>query len=125
MSKVTEKKIKNALLRLKYGRPIIVPKNRKMSISALAEEAGVSDSTIHNRYPQIALEVRLLLGKEHKVQRDLKDEKLKAEIAKNRDLKLYIERLESEHRMLASINARLIEENIQLNVDLKKATVNF
>jgi hypothetical protein len=43
----TEKELKNALIRLKHGRPKIVDKKRKLSISALAEEAGVSDSTIH------------------------------------------------------------------------------
>jgi AcrR family transcriptional regulator len=123
MSNVTEKGLKNALIRLKHGRPKIVDKKRKISISALAEEAGVSDSTIHNRYPGIAAEVRELIGKEHKTQRDEKNEKLKSEKAKGREQRAYIESLESDIRKLASINASLSNENAQLKVELASGNV--
>jgi lambda repressor-like predicted transcriptional regulator len=121
MPKLTEKNIHNALIRLKHGRPRVISKKRKISIRALAEEAGVSDSTIHNRYPDIAMEVRRLIGKEYQEQRDKKNEKLKAEIEKNGELRRYLERLESENSKLASINARLMEENNQLKLDSKKS----
>jgi len=83
----TRKEIENALVRLKHGRPKVVSKGRKISISALAEEAGVSDSLIHNRHPELAAEVRKLTGKQLKSQRDEKTQKLKAANEKNRELR--------------------------------------
>lgn len=118
MANSTEKELEFALIRLKRGRPKIVDKKRKISISALAEEAGVSDSTIHNRYPQIAAEVREIIGKAHKTQRDEKNEKLKSEKSKNRELREYIEKLEEDIRKLTSINATLSSENAQLKAEL-------
>jgi transcriptional antiterminator len=119
----TEKELKNALIRLKHGRPKIVDKKRKISISALAEEAGVSDSTIHNRYPEIAAEVREIIGKAHKTQRDEKNEKLKSEKSKNKELREYIEQLESDIRKLTSINATLSNENAQLKAEMASGKV--
>ena len=118
MANSTEKELEFALIRLKAGRPRIVDKKRKISISALAEEAGVSDSTIHNRYPQIAAEVREIIGKAHKAQRDEKNEKLKSEKSKNRELREYIEKLEEDIRKLTSVNATLSTENAQLKAEL-------
>ena len=123
MSNSTEKELKNALIRLKHGRPKIVDKKRKISISALAEEAGVSDSTIHNRYPEIAAEVREITGKEHKAQRDEKNDKLKLERAKNRELREHMEQLESDIRKLTSINATLSNENAQLKAEMASKKV--
>lgn len=111
MSLSTEKELRNALIRLKHGRPKIVDKKRKLSISALAEEAGVSDSTIHNRYPEIAAEVREIMGKAMMEQRDEKRDALKLEKEKNRELRQYIEKLETDIKKLASINATLTSEN--------------
>jgi hypothetical protein len=123
MSKPTEKVIKEALLRLKFGRPKVVDKKRKLSILSLAEEAGVADSTIHNRYPEIATEVRELLDQEHKTQRDQKNELLKSEKAKNRELRKDNEELALENRKLVSINAKLEDENIQLKAELASGKV--
>ncbi|NWO06764.1 MAG: TetR family transcriptional regulator [Alteromonadaceae bacterium] len=110
-------------MRLKHGRPKVVDKKRKISISALAEEAGVSDSAIHNRYPEIAAQVREITGKAHKTQRDEKNEKLKSEKTKNRELREYIEQLESDIRKLTSINATLSDENAQLKAELASGNV--
>lgn len=123
MSLLTEKELRNALIRLKHGRPKIVDKKRKLTISALAEEAGVSDSTIHNRYPEIANEVREMIGKAHKVQRDEKNELLKSEKTKNRELREHIEQLELDIRKLTSINATLSNENSQLKAELASGKV--
>ncbi|WP_019894840.1 hypothetical protein [Hydrogenovibrio halophilus] len=123
MGTSTEKEIINALIRLKHGRPKVVDKKRKLSISALAEEAGVSDSTIHNRYSEIAAEVREIMGKEHKAQRDEKIEKLKLEKSKNRELREHIEQLESDIRKLTSINATLSNENAQLKAEMASKKV--
>ena len=123
MDNSTEKNLNNALIRLKHGRPKIVDKKRKISISALAEEAGVSDSTIHNRYPEIATEVREIIGKAHKVQRDEKNEELKSEKSKNKELREYIEQLEADVRKLTSINATLSNENAQLKAEMASGKV--
>lgn len=123
MANTTEKEIRNALIRLKHGRPKVVDKKRKISISALAEEAGVSDSTIHNRYPEIATEVREIIGKEHKSQRDDKNEKLKSEKTKNKKLREYSQQLESDVRKLTSINATLSSENAQLKAEMASGKV--
>lgn len=123
MANSTEKELRNALMRLKHGRPKIVDKKRKISISALAEEAGVSDSTIHNRYPEIAAEVREMIGKAHKVQRDEKNERLKSEKSKNKELRDYIEQLEADIRKLTSINATLSYENSQLKAEMASGKV--
>jgi len=114
----TEKELQNALMRLKHGRSKVVDKKRKISISALAEEAGVSDSAIHNRYPEIAAQVREITGKAHKNQRDEKNEKLKSEKTKNRELREYIEQLESDIRKLTSVNATLSNENAKLKAEI-------
>ena len=123
MSISTEKALQNALIRLKHGRPKVVEKTRKISISALAEEAGVSDSTIHNRYPEIASQVRVIIGKEHKVQRNEKNQKLKIEKSKNRELRAEIENLESDIRKLTSINATLEHKNGQLKAKLASGNI--
>lgn len=123
MANSTEKELKSALMRLKHGRPKIVDKKRKISISALAEEASVSDSTIHNRYPEIAAEVREMIGKAHKVQRDEKNEKLKSEKSKSKELREYIEQLEADIRKLTSINATLSNENAQLKAEVASGKV--
>lgn len=119
----TGEELQNALMRLKHGRPKVVDKKRKISISALAEEAGVSDSAIHNRYPEIAAQVREITGKAHKTQRDEKNEKLRAEETKNRELRKYIEQLELDIRKLTSINATLSGENAQLKAELASGNV--
>ena len=123
MANSTEKELKNALIRLKHGRPKIVDKKRKISISALAEEAGVSDSTIHNRYPEIAAEVREIIGKAHKVQRDKKNEELKSEKSKNKELRKHIEQLEADIRKLTSINATLDDEITRLKTEMASGKV--
>ena len=110
MSDKTRKELRNALIRLKHGRPKVVDKKRKISISALAEEAGVSDSTIHNRYPDIAAEVRSLVSTDHRLQRDEKNDMLKLEKEKNKQLRNQIEQLELDVRKLASINASQAHE---------------
>ena len=56
--------IRMAMKRMEVGRPKNVGPDRKLSISAVAEEAGLSASTIHTRYPEIAAEIRGRMGLE-------------------------------------------------------------
>lgn len=123
MSKPTSKALENALIRLKHGRPNVVDKKRKISISALAEEAGVADSTIHNCYPEIAAQVRQIISKEHKSQRDKKSQELKTLKSKYQELRAEKESLEAENQNLVSINVTLEDENDQLRAELASGNV--
>lgn len=58
-----EKSLRLAMLRICAGRPVHVSKDRKLSITSVAEEAQVSPSLIHNRYPHIAKDIRARLAK--------------------------------------------------------------
>ena len=57
--------IRQAITRIEKGRPKVVIKERKMSVAAVAEEAGVSRATIHNNYPDMADRIRTILGKQN------------------------------------------------------------
>lgn len=120
----TRNELENALVRLRHGRPRVVSKHRKLTIAALAEEAGVSDATIHNRYPDIAAEVRKLNDKQFKSQRDDKTQKLKTANEKNRELRAENESLKEEVRKLVSLNARYEVEIEQLKAEVKASNVD-
>lgn len=64
----TKHNIEMAIHRIISGRPKIT--TRELSISSVAEEAGVSNSTIHNRYPELAEKIRIGMNKSMKAQRD-------------------------------------------------------
>lgn len=119
----TRKKLEIALLRLKQGRPRVVSKDRKLTIAALAEEAGVSDALIHNRYPEFATEVRKLNDKQLKSQRDKKTQQLKEEKKKSREDRAYIKNLEWQIRELASKLAASEIKNKQLEAEETAANV--
>lgn len=107
---ITEKKLLDALKRIRHGRPKIVGPNRKLSIASVAEEAGVSRATIHNRYPHVAEEIRIALGQGHRemitkglvTQREMRD--------KIRALRIEIDELKAMKVKLVSINESLEAE---------------
>ena len=108
MSTLTEKKLNNAFLRIKKGRTKNINKNRKMSITAVAEEAGFkSGSIIHNHYPEIKLKISKEVNSGLITQRNNKINPLKHEKNKNKDARSEIEKLKSNLNKLASINAAL------------------
>lgn len=119
----TEKRLNDALLRLKHKRPRVVKKQRKLSIAAVAEEAGVSDSAIHNRYPQIAEEVRRLNNQEYKQQKSAQTTKLKIATETISRLNADLNNLKKDLRKLASQNASLVAENAQLKSRLESPNV--
>lgn len=118
MTMSTEKALQLALSRMKRGRPRVVDKKRKISIASVAEEAKVSEATIHNRYPAIADEIRQITGKALKAQRDEKTQSLKLEKGKSRELRSEIEGLELQLKKLVSINAALQNENAKLKAEI-------
>jgi AcrR family transcriptional regulator len=74
----------------------------KVSIVAVAKEAGVTPALLHNRYPDFAEEIRKLVGKTTRAQRDTKHDLLMTEREKNRELRDEITGLKEEIRNLAS-----------------------
>jgi hypothetical protein len=117
-SNETRKKIELALLKFQKGRM-----SRKFSIAAIAEEAGVSPSTLHNRYPDIVKKIRAKMNKEN----DHRTNKRQLELEKN---KIIIKRLRNtiiqlnlEIKQLASENMRLlIEKNFPQTDKPQQAT---
>jgi len=112
-----------ALLRLQKGRPRTVDPERKLSIAAVAEEAGVSAATIHNRYPEIADQIRRLLDKDTRRQRDAEHQRLLTERNKNRELRERLRVREEEIAKLVSLNAALEIENIELRALLSARNI--
>lgn len=112
---ITRKILESALYRISAGRPRLVSKSRKLSIAAVAEEAGVSTATIHNRHPEIAEKVRERQNKSSRKLRDKKHNDLKVEKSKNKKLRAKIYELTDDLAKLLSINVRLMEENERLD----------
>ena len=84
----TRLKIELALYRITQGRAPLV--KRKLSISSVAEEAGISPSTIHLRYPDLAERIRGIQNKSSRDQRDKKVTELKQLKAENQKLQKLI-----------------------------------
>ncbi|MFV8571951.1 DUF6262 family protein [Marinobacter sp. SBS5] len=121
----THKRIRLAIVRLEKGQPKVVEKGRKVSVAAVAEEAGVSRALIHKDYPDLMERIRGNANKAIQRQRDKKHEKLKEERAKNRQLREKIVKLTEQRNELASKNATLELENRRLSaiLDSKNVTV--
>lgn len=116
-----EKELLLALHRIERGRAKTGEK--KVTISAVAREAGVSAALIHNHYPRIAEAIREVQGRSSRAQRDLKQQCLRAAREKGRVLRREIEELRAKVACLASINEVLIEENRFLKAKLNNTGV--
>lgn len=119
----THKRIRLAIVRLENGQPKVVEKGRKISVAAVAEEAGVSRALIHKDYPGLIERIRGNSNKAIQRQRDEKHEKLKEERAKNRQLREKIVELTEQRNELASKNATLELENRRLSAILESKNV--
>lgn len=119
----THKRIRLAIVRLEKGQPKVVEKGRKVSVAAVAEEAGVSRALIHKDYPDLLERIRGNSNKAIQRQRDEKQEKLKEERFKNRQLREKIVDLTEQRNELASKNATLELENRRLSAILESKNV--
>lgn len=128
MSKLSEsqthKRIRLAIVRLEQGQAKVVEKGRKVSVAAVAEEAGVSRALIHKDYPDLMERIRGNVDKAIQKQRDEKHLKLKQERFKNRQLREKIVELTEQRNGLASKNATLELENRRLSALLKSKNVS-
>jgi len=83
----------------------------KVTIAAVAREAGVSTALIHNHYPQIAEVIREIQGRSSRATRDAKHQDLIVERRKSLAYRQEIEELRAKVASLASINEVLLEES--------------
>lgn len=115
------KELTMAILRIQKGRSRIG--ETELSIAAVAREADVSTSLIHNHYPMIAARINAEAGRSSKKQLDAKQEQFKAEKQKSRALRAEVIEWKAKLARLASINEVLADENRRLRVQLSNPKV--
>lgn len=103
--------LKLAVRRVETGRTRHAAKGTKLNFQSVAAEAGLSASTIHTRYPEIAELIRQKAGKAMRVQRDRKQDELKKCKALNRSRRVEIAELKSD---LANVASRYASAMIRL-----------
>ena len=103
-----ERDLRLALARIQRGRAHTG--ETKVTIAAVAREAGVSTALIHNHYPNVAEAIREAQGRSSRAQRDVKHQDLIAESEKNKLLRQELEELRLKTADLASINEVLMAE---------------
>ena len=103
-----ERDLRLALARIQRGRAHTG--ESKVTIAAVARDAGVSTALIHNHYPNVAEAVREAQGRSSRAQRDVKHQDLIAEREKNKLLRQELEELRLKTADLASINEVLMAE---------------
>jgi hypothetical protein len=99
----TSEDLKVAMLRVKS-------KGLKLSISAVAAEAGVTPGLVHNSYPDIAEEIRGKIGRATRQQRNEKAVELATAKARLRELRTQLDAAHADIARLASINETLRDE---------------
>lgn len=107
-SEAREKDLQLALNRIQHGRAHTG--ETKVTIAAVAREAGISTALIHNYYPKIAEAIREAQGRSDRAQRDVKHQDLRKARELNRALRQEIEALRANVARLASINEVLLNE---------------
>ncbi|WP_397378722.1 TetR family transcriptional regulator [Pseudomonas sp.] len=116
-----EKDLKLALYRIQKGRAHTG--ETKVTIAAVAREAGVSTALVHNYYPNIAEAIREAQGRSSRAMRDVKHQDLITERKKSAAYRQEIEDLRAKVARLASINEVLSNENDVLKAKLNSPNV--
>lgn len=111
----THKRIRLAIVRIEQGRPNIVDKSRKISVKAVAEEAGVSRNTITRDHPDLDTRIKGGQDKTIRQARDAKHEELKKEKARNKELRREVAHLRELLANVQSQNATLFAINLDLS----------
>ena len=110
----SHKAIRLAIVRIEKGKPKTVDIKRKMSISAVAEEAGFSRNIIHRDCPDLLERIRGGINKGIRKQRDEKQLELSEYKSRNKELRAKNDELNKINAYLQSKNATLIAENKRL-----------
>ena len=101
----TEKKIQMAILRISKGKPTKIRSDRKLSIAAVADEAGIHRTTIINRYPALADDIRQRCDySANKINKT--DERVKTLEVALRDARAEIQRLKEMLAQAISLQAK-------------------
>lgn len=87
----------------------------KLNVSAIASSAGISHSTIYNRYPNIASKIKAHNFAVAMANEDLVKDKLKKLKSEKAQLKIEKAQLEADIKKLVSINARYEIDNAELS----------
>lgn len=116
-----EKDLKLALYRIQKGRARTG--ETKVTIAAVAREAGVSTALIHNHYPRVAEVIREAQGRSSRAMRDVKQQDLIEERKKSAAYRQEIEELRIKVASLASINEVLLNENRVLEAKMNDRKV--
>lgn len=103
-----DKDLRLAIGRIERGRAHT--RATRLTIAAVAREAGVSAALIHNCHPAIAETIREAQGRASRAQRDAKGQALRAEREKARILRDEVALLRTQVAQLASINEVLLAE---------------
>lgn len=122
MKRDTRKELQLAIARIKHGRTKVVDRGRRLSILSVAEEAGLSPATIHNRYPDIAQAIREAVA--GKVVPSTGHSRV-PKVDKLKELRETLAAREAEIRALASINLRLSTELRIAKQELTEALVQL
>lgn len=115
------KDLKQAIYAIQKGRA--QSGETKVTIAAVAREAGVSTALIHNHYPSIAEDIRQIQGRSSRAMRDVKHQDLIAERQKSKGYRQEIEELQAKLASIASINEVLLDENQTLKAKLRERNV--
>ena len=110
----TREALRMALYRIQRGRGKVV-KDGKLSIAAVAREAGVSAALIHNHYPEVAEQIHVLKNQAYRAQRDAKLDEVKCLKAINRELRADLADLSAQLAKAASEIATLTADNERLS----------
>ncbi|WP_130927206.1 TetR family transcriptional regulator [Pseudomonas sp. Sample_14] len=116
-----EKDLKLALSRIEKGRSRIG--ETKVTIAAVAREAGVSTALIHNYYPRIAEAIREVQGRSSRAMRDVKHQDLIAQRKKAAEYRQEIKELRAQIAHLASVNEVILDENRVLKAKMSDRKV--
>ena len=122
--KSTHKAVRFAIIRIEKGRPNVVSDKRKMSVAAVAEEAGVSRALIHRDCPDLLERIKGGVNKGIRQQRDAKQIELNEYKERNRELRTEVAELKAMLSKVQSQNAKLIRKNMVLSgVSAKNSNV--
>lgn len=113
--KATHKAVRLAIVRIEKGRPSIVSATRKLSVMAVAEEAGVSRALIHRDCPDLLERIKGGVNKGVRQQRDAKQAELNEYKERNKELRSEVAELKAMLEKVQSQNATLIRKNMILS----------
>lgn len=113
-SDLTRRAIELAISRITRERPKIVLPGRKLSIASVAEEAGISNATIHNRYPDLAELIRQKTNKESRAKLAQKTKALQGADQTAKELREELAERDADLKRIAIVNLRLSVEKRSL-----------